>query len=178
MAAAAYAAFTAAATVSESGIKPRTYNKAKKSADWLKWQKAMEEEHKSFTKNNVWQWQQLPLGKKPLDTKWVYKLKTNVDGNPVRQKARLVAKGFQQEVCVNFNETFAAVVKLKTQKLFFTLVALYNLECDQVDIVTTFLNKELKDKDEIYVEPPQKQKQYRNGQKIYQRLRKTLYGLK
>ena len=53
MAAAAHAAFTAAATVSESGIEPRTYNEAKKSADWPKWQKAMEEEHESLTKNNV-----------------------------------------------------------------------------------------------------------------------------
>ena len=57
-------------------------------------------------------------------------------------------------------------------------MALYDLECDQVDIVTAFLNGELEDKDEIYVEPPQGREQYRNGQKMYWRLRKTLYGLK
>jgi hypothetical protein len=47
-------------------------------------------------KNQTWQLVDLPLGKKPITTKWVYKVKIHVDGTTKKFKARLMARGFQQ----------------------------------------------------------------------------------
>ena len=42
--------------------------------------------------NNVLKPAKLPDGVVPLNTKWVYTVKTDVDGNVTKYKARLVAK--------------------------------------------------------------------------------------
>ena len=57
-----------------------------------KWVKAMNEEVKSIEDNNTWSLVELPQGKKAIDVKWVYKVKTNSKGEVTRHKERLVAK--------------------------------------------------------------------------------------
>lgn len=57
-----------------------------------KWVEAMEEEHLALEKSDTWSLCILQEGKKPLDTKWVYRVKHNQDGTIQRYKARLVAR--------------------------------------------------------------------------------------
>jgi Reverse transcriptase (RNA-dependent DNA polymerase) len=45
--------------------------------------------------NQVWNLVDLPEGAHPIENKWVFKRKFNVDGNLTTYKARLVAKGFK-----------------------------------------------------------------------------------
>jgi hypothetical protein len=52
----------------------------------------------------------LPLGCKPMNCKWIFKIKYNVNGFGARHKACLVAKGFSQIECIYFNEIFSLVV--------------------------------------------------------------------
>jgi hypothetical protein len=59
----------------------------------------------------------LPKGKKILNTRWVLKLKTDMNNVPVRFKARLVAKGYNQEKGINNTVTFAPVVKHQLLRL-------------------------------------------------------------
>ena len=40
----------------------------------------------------------MPPGKKAIGSRWVYKIKLNVDGSLERYKARLVVKGYKQPV--------------------------------------------------------------------------------
>ena len=54
----------------------------------------MKEEFISLQKNNTWELVDLPLGRKLVQCKWVYKNKFSVDGSPLKYKARLVAKGY------------------------------------------------------------------------------------
>jgi hypothetical protein len=51
----------------------------------------------------------LPLGKKTITCKWIYKKKSRGNGTIERFKARLVARGSKQKVGVDFGETFAPV---------------------------------------------------------------------
>lgn len=52
---------------------------------------------KSLKENDVWELMELPKGRKIVESKWVYKLKTGADGSIDCYKARLVAQGFMQK---------------------------------------------------------------------------------
>ena len=44
--------------------------------------------------NKVWTLVDLPEGRQAIENKWIFKKKTDADGNVTVYKARLVAKGF------------------------------------------------------------------------------------
>lgn len=46
----------------------------------------------------------LPIGKKPIGCKWVYKVKLRAGGSLERYKARLVAKGYTQQHGIDFRK--------------------------------------------------------------------------
>ena len=54
----------------------------------------MKEELDAPHKTGTWDLVDLPSGKSAIGYKWVYKVKTRLDGTFDRYKARLVAKGF------------------------------------------------------------------------------------
>lgn len=49
-------------------------------------------------------------------------------------KARLFAKDFTQRKKINFNEVFSPVVKHSSIRLLLTMVALYDLELEKLDL--------------------------------------------
>jgi Reverse transcriptase (RNA-dependent DNA polymerase). len=58
----------------------------------------MSEEIKSLEEHDVWDLVEKPKDRKIIGTKWVFKLKRDEHGNPVRYKARLVAQGYSQQL--------------------------------------------------------------------------------
>ena len=50
-------------------------------------------------------------GVKPVTSRWVNTDKYGPDGQLIKHKSRLVARGFQQEEGIDYDETFASVVK-------------------------------------------------------------------
>jgi hypothetical protein len=64
--------------------------------DSEKWQTAMRSEIDSMDDNHVWDLVDPPDGVKPIECKWIYKKKRDMDGNVHIRKARLVAKCFRQ----------------------------------------------------------------------------------
>jgi hypothetical protein len=75
---------------------PSSYRQAKSSPEWSDWKKAMEEELESLKENDVWTVVPRPTNRKIVDSRWVYKTKSDAKGEITRYKARLVAKGFSQ----------------------------------------------------------------------------------
>ncbi|KAK8564677.1 hypothetical protein V6N12_058260 [Hibiscus sabdariffa] len=73
---------------------PKTYQEAVASPDSEKWLEAMRSEMDSMSENQVWTLVEPPEGIKPIGCKWVFKKKTDMDGNVQTYKGRLVAKGF------------------------------------------------------------------------------------
>jgi hypothetical protein len=53
----------------------------------LEWENVMETEHESLMKNQSWDLTTLPLGKKSIGCKWVYKVKYKEDGTLEKYKA-------------------------------------------------------------------------------------------
>ena len=85
----------------------------------------------------------------------------------VRFKARWVVRGFEQQEGLDYIETIAAVVKPKSYKAIFAIVAANDCELEQMDVVTAFLC--------VYVELSQG---FEQGSNKVCCLRKALYGLK
>ncbi|VVC39155.1 Hypothetical protein CINCED_3A009530 [Cinara cedri] len=57
------------------------------------WKKAMQKEMDALIENNTWSLFLKSQNKRIINNKWIFKLKLDEEGNPLRYKARLVAKG-------------------------------------------------------------------------------------
>ncbi len=100
---------------------PATVEEALASPGRAKWQEAMKMEIESLHTNDVWDLVELPVDRKAVGSKWVFKLKVDANGSVERHKARLVAQGFSQKFRVDYDETFCPVVRFES---FRTVVAL------------------------------------------------------
>ncbi len=70
-----------------------------------------------------------------------------------KYRARLVGRGFQQQEGIDYQETYAPVVKFTTLRMFFAIVACLDLHCHQMDVKTAFLNGDLSQ--DVYMEQPE-----------------------
>ena len=86
----------------------------------------MKDEMDSLLGNKTWELTKLPVGKKALHNKWVYRIKNEHDGSK-RYKARLVVKGFQQKEGIDYTEIFSPVVKMSIIRLVLGMVAAKNI---------------------------------------------------
>jgi len=57
----------------------------------------MDKEIQALIENNTWEVVTLPTGKKPIDCRWVYRVKYKADGSIERLKARLVVRDLLRE---------------------------------------------------------------------------------
>jgi hypothetical protein len=154
-------------------FEPKSYRQARSDSHWPKWHQAMVEELSSINENQTWELTTLPPGRQALSGKWVYNLKRGAEGEILRHKARFVVRGFEQQEGVDYNETFASVVKPMSYKMLLAIAAAEDLEIEQMDIKTAFLYGEIDE--EIYVSQPEG---FDDGTGRVCKLKKALYGLK
>jgi hypothetical protein len=165
---------TAASAEIKTDSEPATYQEALAAPDAEQWKQAMDEEMASLHANGTWVLEPPPTGAKTIPVKWVYKIKRDASGNIERYKARLVVKGFMQREGIDFNEVYAPVSKAATMRALLSLVAADDLELEQLDIKTAFLNGDLEET--IYMQQPPGYQEGGNGMAC--RLVKALYGLR
>eukprot|EP00961_Rhodomonas_salina_P224772 3038614-Rhodomonas_salina.1 len=78
-----------------------------------------------------------------IQSKLVYKLKRDEFGIPVRGKALIVALGFQQELGVDFFESFSTMSHPVHVRAIMALAAEKHWHTNQIDIKTAYLQGEL-----------------------------------
>lgn len=109
-------------------------------------------------------------GRSTVKSKFVYDIKllsptsdktgptyrTLEDGKKVRYKARLVGKGFTQEPGVDFdvNETYAPTPQISSIRLLLALGFSKGWDSRQLDAKQAFLISELKESEQMLMEPP------------------------
>ncbi|GKF56010.1 retrotransposon protein, putative, ty1-copia subclass, partial [Tanacetum coccineum] len=113
---------------------------------------AMNAKMQSMIDNMVWVLVDLPPSCKTVGSKWIFKKKTDMDGNIHIYKACLVAKGYTQTYMVDYEETFSPVVDIRAIRIFISIAAFYDYEIWQIDVKTAFLNGYL-DEDIYKVQP-------------------------
>lgn len=154
---------------------PKSYQEALESEDANWWKKAIEEEFSSLMENGTWNLVPLPEGRTTIQNKWVFDIKPGHNDSPPRFKARLVAKGFTQEFGVDYEETFAPVLKHSALRVVLGLIAALDLETILLDVKTAFLYGTLDE--EIYMAQPEGFVAPGRGMEVC-RLIKSIYGLK
>src|SRR4051812_16084073 len=85
--------------------------------------KAMQDGMKSLYENENFELVSLSKGKKALNNKWVYRVKTEENSSHPRYKARLVMKSFNQKKGNYFDEIFSLVVKMFLIRVFLGIPA-------------------------------------------------------
>lgn len=103
-----------------------TYNRAMSGAHAPQWSQAMREELDQLEKNCTWDLihkDQIPAGHRPLEGKWVSKVKRYVTEEIARFNARSVVKNYLQQFMVDFDQTFAAAVKPMAFRVLFAIAA-------------------------------------------------------
>ncbi|PIL28795.1 hypothetical protein GSI_08839 [Ganoderma sinense ZZ0214-1] len=159
------------------GDEPRTVEEALDSPDADEWLAAMHKELESIAALETFELTELPRGRKPIGTKWVFLKKRDTDGRVVRFKARLVAQGFSQIPGTDFNNTYAPVAKPESIRAICALTAQRGGVIHVVDVDSAFLNSEIPDGEEAYVKQPPGFVQ-QGQESLVWRLSKALYGLK
>lgn len=152
---------------------PETTEEAFSGSDARSWQAALTEELQSLVDNDVYEIVLIPPGVKPITSKIVMRTKLDGIGNVERHKIRIVARGFSQKEGKDYQEVFAPVANLESIRIIIALAAKYNLELDQMDVSTAYLNGELLE--ELYLTPP---KEVAVPDGCCWKLKRSLYGLK
>ena len=117
-------AYTLNAAQELNDDEPRTYQEAITGKNKLEWKKAMDEKMTSLIKNKTWILIEKPDKRKPVNCKWIFKIKDGIPGaEPRRFKARLVARGFTQKEGIDFTEVFSPVMKHASIRVILALVA-------------------------------------------------------
>ena len=73
---------------------PMSYGEAMVGPDSDKWLEAMKSEIGSMYDNKVWTLVDLSDDRQAIENKWIFKKKTDADGNDTIYEARLVSKKF------------------------------------------------------------------------------------
>jgi len=135
----------------------------------------MQEELNQFTRNDVWSLLPKTSGMNVIGTKWVFRNKMDEQGIIVRNKARLVAKGYNQEEGIDYDETYALVVRIEVVRLLLAYACLSGFMLFQMDVKSAFLNGFINE--EVYVTQPPRFGDHKLPGHVC-KLKKALYGLK
>ncbi|GKC90042.1 retrotransposon protein, putative, ty1-copia subclass [Tanacetum coccineum] len=154
---------------------PPNYKDALEDPESYKWLEAMNTKMQSMKDNQVWVLVELPPNGRTVGSKWIFKKKTDLDGNVHIFKARLVAKGYTQTYRVDYEETFSPVADIRAIRILLAIAAFYDYEIWQIDVKTAFLNGHLSE--DVYMVQPEGFVDPKHPNKVC-KLQRSIYGLK
>ena len=155
---------------------PRSLQEALSRADAQQWRAALDSELASLIKAGTYSLVPRPSTRTPIGNKAVMKVKRGPDGKIIKYKVRIVAKGYAQKPGIDYDETYAPVVRYSSLRMVIALAAHYDLELHHMDVKSAYLNGDLEE--EIYMELPEGAPREKGKENWVWRLHKSLYGLK
>nr|GEX81789.1 hypothetical protein [Tanacetum cinerariifolium] len=106
---------------------PANYKAALLDPESKKWINVMNVEMQSMKDNEVWVLVELPPNGKTVGSNWLFKKKTDMDGNVHIFKTRLVVKGYTQTPGIDYEETFSPVADIRAIRILI-ISAYYDYE--------------------------------------------------
>ncbi|GJX93737.1 putative ribonuclease H-like domain-containing protein [Tanacetum coccineum] len=154
-----------------SQVEPKKVIQALQDPSWIE---AMQDELLQFKLQKVWTLVDLPNGKRPIGTKWVFRNKKDERGIVIKNKARLVAQGYTQEEGIDYDEVFAPVARIEAIRLFLAYASFKDFVVYQMDVKSAFLYGKIEE--EVYVCQPPGFEDPDFPDRVY-KVEKALYGL-
>ena len=108
-----------------------------------------------------------------ISNKWVFAVKYGADGRPERFKARLVARGYSQQYGIDYEDTFAPVIRFDSLRVLLAIAAKSCMKIHLIDAQNAYLSCELNK--EILIEVSERVN-YLEGHVLL--VLQSLYGLK
>ena len=139
------------------------------------WVESMHEELNQLVRNDVWKLTPRLENVHVIGTKWIFKNKTDEDGEIIQNKSRLVAQGYTQVKGVDFDKSFALLARLESIRILMSIACTMNFKLYQMDVKCAFLNGYLNE--EVFIEQPKGFEDPHFPNHVL-KLKKTLYGLK
>jgi hypothetical protein len=163
------------ALLSDVSDEPRNWSEVVESDKREEWREAMEKEIESLQRLGTWEVVERPKGVAVVGSRWVFKTKLTPTGEIEKLKARVVAKGYTQRQGVNYEETFAPVVKAETIRYAINVALNQQLEIHHIDVDSAYLYADLNE--EIFMSVPEGVEAIDFDEPVC-KLKKALYGLK
>ena len=168
---------TQKAPISRHEPEPKTWKQAMNTMAAQKWFEAAKAEVDGLQGMGTW----IPVrpipGVKPIDSKWVFKIKYNTDGTIEKYKGRLVVRGDSQKAGIDYGEVFSPVAHNTMCRMLLSMANACDFEVDLVDVCQAFLNAPLEE--EIYMRPaPGVTDILGIPPDSWLKLKRNLYGLK
>ena len=121
----------------------------------------------------TWEITELPPSRTAIGCRWVYAIKTKLDGEFEKAKARIVAQGFTQRPGMDYYDITSPVVKFDSLRVILPIANTLNWEIKMMDIKGGYLHSMLEE--EIYMHQPDG---FDDGSGQVLKLQQALYGLK
>ena len=87
-----------------------------------------------------------------LSCRWVYAIKTKLDGKFEKAKARIVAQGFTQRPGMDYYNIMSPIVKFDSLHILLAIADTLNWEIEMMDVKGGYLHSMLQE--EIYMHQP------------------------
>ena len=155
---------------------PRNYKDVINSEFAEFWNEAIQSELANLKSHDIWEFVDLPPGRRCIDTTWRFRVKPTKSGLIDKLKARLCARGFRQIHGFDFTETHAPVTVLSAWRANVAECANYGHSYDLWDISAAYLTAKLLE--DIYCLPPEGMEIPEGMENKVLKLKKALYGLK
>ena len=159
----------------QSDNDPSSFIDAMRRPDAKLWWDAFCDEIKAIIARKTWSLVRLPPGRRALPMRWVCRKKRDATNVFEKYKTRIVVKGFAQEAELDFDETFAPVIRIDSVRSLFAICAANDLCITQVDCKNAFLHS--RSDFELYVQQPEGFIDVNHPDAVLL-LNKALYGLK
>jgi hypothetical protein len=137
-------------------LEPRNYRDFLKHPRCNDPQLAMDDEFTALISNGTWR----PAMAKEFATheiipaQWVWTYNGNAQGYHVKDKARMVACGNKQQESIWYRKVYSYVIRTTTLRVLLALVAYFDLACEQIDMITAYLNAHLTDDNIVLLRLP------------------------
>jgi hypothetical protein len=131
---------------------PRTYREAIASPEANHWRQAIDAELSAMDQAGVWNSVPIPPATSLLGTVWVFRKKTDAEGNVIKYKARLCAQGSRQTQGEDYNLTYAPTGRSAALRTALLIGLSKGFDIHQMDAKNAFLNGVLSE--EIYLRTP------------------------